>query len=596
MRDDDSKGGVYLLRCGRFMAATAVYLFAILIFGVGCAKTKVEEVAVATVVETAVSAPTDAPTIPPTIPVAAIPTLINASAAPTALRIETAVSTPLPPEPTLQPPSFESVRDEMMAQTAVSQQSEFVWLNPANTALWQYPENLFNHPIALDVYQETAYLLDGGRVLALDLAVPALPQLLLSAGDEIAGVRVLEILDLTVAADGLLVLDRAGDVYLYTWATQQWQIDRYDRPISDSSGHYYVAVAEGDNGRYLLEANYRYVRRYDNLNRDQLWNLAEQFMVDVAVQDNSVYVLSQAAQTRQGQIALYQDTRLITTFAPAVELIRPRQLMVTETAVYVLDMAGQRLLTLDKSDGTVQQITQMPPDVNTFWVNEAGDGWIMAGEGRIYFNGRLPPSTYIQPDAAPSNLLSAYYPTSFERVENLIPPIGGTNLTQRDLQMPGAPRHYRYGVHEGVDFYWGRGTAVQAIADGIVVRVTGEGKRPSATDFTQARTQSQQLGYTSPEALDLYRGIQVWIQHNDGTTSRYAHLSKIALPIIEGASVTQGQLLGEVGNSGSPSSLDSETADAHLHFELWQESHYLGQYLRPIETRDILGSLFGNIE
>ncbi len=36
--------------------------------------------------------------------------------------------------------------------------------------------------------------------------------------------------------------------------------------------------------------------------------------------------------------------------------------------------------------------------------------------------------------------------------------------------MPGAPRHYRLGVHHGIDFYWQPGTKILAAADGVVIR------------------------------------------------------------------------------------------------------------------------------
>jgi murein DD-endopeptidase MepM/ murein hydrolase activator NlpD len=69
-------------------------------------------------------------------------------------------------------------------------------------------------------------------------------------------------------------------------------------------------------------------------------------------------------------------------------------------------------------------------------------------------------------------------------------------------------------------------------------------------------------------------------------------LSWIEAGIVEGTAVKQGQLLGAVGNSGSPLSLESPEADAHLHFELWLGEHHLGQFLRPIETRELIDQLF----
>ena len=65
----------------------------------------------------------------------------------------------------------------------------------------------------------------------------------------------------------------------------------------------------------------------------------------------------------------------------------------------------------------------------------------------------------------------------------------------------------------------------------------------------------------------------------------YVHLSEIYWDVTVGASVEQGQPIAEVGNSGSPSSVISETEDSHLHFELRIGDGYLGQYLRSAETR-----------
>jgi murein DD-endopeptidase MepM/ murein hydrolase activator NlpD len=149
------------------------------------------------------------------------------------------------------------------------------------------------------------------------------------------------------------------------------------------------------------------------------------------------------------------------------------------------------------------------------------------------------------------------------------------------------------GIHQGVDFYWQPGTLVRAAADGVVVRSMVDFVPQTAAQYAAWRAELQQLGYTSEAALDVYRGRQVWIQHASGWITRYVHLSRIEPGIVEGTAVTQGQLLGAVGNSGSPLSLQSAEADAHLHFELWLGEHYLGQYLRPIETRELVESLLG---
>jgi murein DD-endopeptidase MepM/ murein hydrolase activator NlpD len=92
--------------------------------------------------------------------------------------------------------------------------------------------------------------------------------------------------------------------------------------------------------------------------------------------------------------------------------------------------------------------------------------------------------------------------------------------------------------------------------------------------------------------LDAFRGRQVWIEHQDGTISRYAHLDTIEPDVVVGAAVQRGQSIGTIGNSGSPGSIVSEDEDAHLHFELWLDNQYLGQYLSPIDIREWLEMIF----
>ncbi len=99
------------------------------------------------------------------------------------------------------------------------------------------------------------------------------------------------------------------------------------------------------------------------------------------------------------------------------------------------------------------------------------------------------------------------------------------------------PRHHPVlgytRVHKGTDF---------AVPIGVKVYASGDGKviiaRPGR-DF----------------------GNWVRLQHKDGVTTTYAHLSAYAPNITEGASVHQGQELGLSGNTGLSSG-------PHLHYEL----------------------------
>ena len=100
-------------------------------------------------------------------------------------------------------------------------------------------------------------------------------------------------------------------------------------------------------------------------------------------------------------------------------------------------------------------------------------------------------------------------------------------------------------MHTGVDYAARLGTPVKATADGNVVRAGVAG------------------GY----------GNMVEIQHADGTTSRYAHLSAFKTSV--GKPVKQGQVVGLVGSTG-------QSTGPHLHFEIRKNGY-------PIDPLGVLG-------
>jgi murein DD-endopeptidase MepM/ murein hydrolase activator NlpD len=86
-------------------------------------------------------------------------------------------------------------------------------------------------------------------------------------------------------------------------------------------------------------------------------------------------------------------------------------------------------------------------------------------------------------------------------------------------------------LHAGMDF---------RVPYGIPVRAAGAGKVISA---------GWNGGY----------GRMVEVQHPDGLTTRYAHLSKIS--VVEGESLQRGSIVGKVGSSG-------RSTGPHLHYEV----------------------------
>jgi murein DD-endopeptidase MepM/ murein hydrolase activator NlpD len=491
--------------------------------------------------------------------------------------------------------------DEILSAEATGVGAEYVWLDGENTGMWQYAEDSFVHPIALEVVDDRAYLLDGGRVLALDLGQPAAPEVVLAPGDYVEDVRVLEPLDLaagmTSGGGTLLALDRAGDVYRLDPAAGVWTVDRYDRPVRDTYDHYFVALSAGDGANYLLETTHEQVWRFASGQKGVAWaKVPKGRDVDLSAASSGVYVLTRSLNGPTASLLHYRDARRSGGFQPNVDLMHPRQVVATEGGVYVLDRAGRRLVALDPESGALLALHQFVDrrDVSAVWVDPSGGRLILAGRDALYFYGE-PERTA---DVGDGPLLEGQQPHDLALLEDLhgySMPIEGASVTSRDFQMPGAPRHYRLGVHEGIDFYGhtvgvpvNRGTPVRAVAGGVVIRAVVDYEPLTAAQADAWYARSHEEGYTPPDVLDGYRGMQVWIDHGGGVVSRYAHLSSIEPGIVEGVEVAAGQVIAAVGNSGTPGSLQSATYDAHLHLEIWVGDHFVGQFLRPIEAREWL--------
>lgn len=104
-----------------------------------------------------------------------------------------------------------------------------------------------------------------------------------------------------------------------------------------------------------------------------------------------------------------------------------------------------------------------------------------------------------------------------------------------------------YRPHYGVDLGAPYGTPVRATASGTVTFARSSGGA----------------------------GLMVTLRHTQGIESSYLHLSKIASGIRVGARVSQGEVLGNVGNSG-------HSTGAHLDYRIKKN----GQYLDPMSLKN----------
>lgn len=101
-----------------------------------------------------------------------------------------------------------------------------------------------------------------------------------------------------------------------------------------------------------------------------------------------------------------------------------------------------------------------------------------------------------------------------------------------------------HGFHRGIDILVPVGTAIKPIAQGIV-----------------KESSLWRLGW----------GHTVVIEHENGLSSRYAHLKDIR--VIEGEMVNKGQEIGTVGMTGW-------TTGPHLHLEIYED----GRVINPVQV------------
>jgi len=111
-------------------------------------------------------------------------------------------------------------------------------------------------------------------------------------------------------------------------------------------------------------------------------------------------------------------------------------------------------------------------------------------------------------------------------------------ITQEFGKRPEFYKKFGLPGHEGIDFQATEGSEIYAAADGFVSQVRLDGN-------------------TDPSHKPY--GNQVRIQHEEGYTSVYAHLSQVV--VTQGQGIKAGQLIGLGGNTGN-------SFGAHLHFTL----------------------------
>lgn len=144
-----------------------------------------------------------------------------------------------------------------------------------------------------------------------------------------------------------------------------------------------------------------------------------------------------------------------------------------------------------------------------------------------------------------------------------------------------APTYPVFGGFEGPEGFTSFGEPIHSVADGVVVRVV-DGARDHLS-----RTSWLAFGYMM--VIDGFRdlggpravvGNHVVIEHDPGVFSLHAHVRRGSAAVSVGDRVSEGTVIGQVGNSGN-------TSEPHLHFQLMDRPSPLKAAGLPFVFRDI---------
>ena len=458
-----------------------------------------------------------------------------------------------------------------------------------------YGSGTFPHPLSPVVMDGTLYFVDGGQLKALLPGVAEPPRTIAPPAGKVDGTPIQELLDLAALPDGsaLILLDRGGEVYRCAPGTDRWTQEDWTA-LARTGGYYLTAVAADRRAIYFLDTNSGRIWRYvPDEEARAIVEIPRSRGIDLAADGRNLYVLWREIASERPAIVQFDATTGEQGWIVKKGLDYPTALWLDPRPggpLYVLDSNDRRVLALDRDTGDVlDEYLVLDREVTL------RGGWPL--DDRLLFV--APNALYLYPAVEgtpgftlPDSAVNTFDPADLEYLRGFISPIAGIVLPERENSLPGAPRHYRHGVHQGFDLYaWPDGTQVttstevRAVRDGVVIRADWDYENPSKSQMDEWLAKCRQLGYTPGEILDHLRGRQVWLDHGNGIVTRYAHLSAIAEGVEAGQEVQQGQVIGYVGNSGTPESLYNPDAEIHLHFEIRIGEHYLGQYLSPVETR-----------
>ncbi len=408
----------------------------------------------------------------------------------------------------------------------------------------------------------------------------------------------------------VIVLDKSGDLYEYAPSANKWQLFRSNLPfLQGQPDPEFIDLSVAGKTVTLLDPE-----------RNQIWITAggaahmNGYLKDILpwrIKPGDTYVgdgLSMSGD--DSAVYVLKKFGTITKFSTApgapgshqlpfkyrrLPGMRPSRIIAAPSAdgpLYVVERENNRVLSIEKSSGRIAQYL--------FAKNSDLRGLLPTDDGFWVLNsGRLQQRKLAQPD---SMKIAFQRHGNDDRLDGMVIPIKGVALPRHVGVFPGARRLYRFGIHEGMDFFLDPGsktkvtmnTPVRATDGGKILRADANFKDMTYPQFNKVMNDCYREHRTSDHNEDLFRGCQVWISHGNGLMTRYAHLNKINPQIKKDQSVARGDLIAFVGVSGTGQNLPGRTKYPHLHFEIWLDGKYLGWGLTPAETMGVYEDIFGN--
>ncbi len=410
------------------------------------------------------------------------------------------------------------------------------------------------------------------------------------------------------ARRSVIVLDKSGDLYEYSPSANKWQLFRSNLPfLQGQPDPEFIDLSVAGKTVTLLDPE-----------RNQIWMTAgggahmNGYLKDILpwrIKPGDTYVgdgLSMCGD--DSALFVLKKFGTITKFSTApgapgnhqlpfkykrLPGMRPSRIITTPSSpLYLVERENNRVLAIDKTSGRIAQylfaknsdLRGLLPSEDGFWVLNSG---------------KLQQRKLAKPD---SMKIAFQRHGNDERLDGMVIPIKGVALPRHVGVFPGARRLYRFGIHEGMDFFLDpgsrtkvtMGTPIRAADSGKILRADANFKDMTYSQFNKVMNDCFREHRTSDHNEDLFRGCQVWISHGNGLMTRYAHLNKINPQIKKDQSVARGDMIAFVGVSGTGQNLPGRTKYPHLHFEIWLDGKYLGWGLTPAETMAVYEDIFGN--